>query len=189
MTTQLDTRPEATQVKEIQELMGRIEALEKRLPEERVTIGLLRGDLDYTMAAFNIALGAREEGLEVDLFFTLWAIAGLRDPKKRARKGLLDKVFGWMLPRGSKGLPLSKMQMMGVGPVMIRNVMKMRGAKSMEELLQEAAAKGVRIHICERSMKVMGIQRQELIDYPGLDFVDVDTFAQLMTKSRQCWFL
>lgn len=40
-----------------------------------------------------------------------------------------------LLPaRGSRKLPLSKMQMAGIGPKMIRAVMKQRGVKSLEEL-------------------------------------------------------
>ena len=80
-------------------------------------------------------------------------------------------MFGWMLPRGTKKLPLSKMQMMGIGPKMIRSVMKMHNAQSLEELMEEAGKLGVRIHVCTMSMDVMGIKKEELIDYPHMDFV------------------
>jgi peroxiredoxin family protein len=36
----------------------------------------------------------------------------------------MDKMFGIMMPRGSKKLQLSKMNMMGIGGRMIRKVMK-----------------------------------------------------------------
>ncbi len=77
-----------------------------------------------------------------DLFFTFWGVAALRDPEKKAKKGFLDKMFGWMLPRGIKKLPLSKMQMLGIGPKMIRMVMKKKNALSLEQLMKEAAGIG-----------------------------------------------
>jgi peroxiredoxin family protein len=81
------------------------------------------------------------------------------------------------------------MQMLGVGPRMIRQVMKMRGAKSLEELIEEAGQLGVNIHVCTMSMDVMGIKREEIIDYPHLDFVGVGTFVDLFSRSKQTWFM
>jgi len=179
-----DTRDEL-----IKQLLARVEALEAKAPKDALTLGVMSGDLDYTIASFIIALGAAAYDMEVDMFFTFWATASLRDPKKSAKKNLLDTMFGMMLPRGSKKLPLSKMQMMGMGPVMIRNVMKLHGAKSLEELMKDAADFGVRIHVCTMSMDVMGIKKEELIDYPHMDFVGVGTFVDMFSKSKQCWFM
>ena len=108
----------------IKQLTERVDALEKSAGNDRLSIGVMSGNLDTTIAAFIIALGAVAYDMEVDMFFTFWATAALRDPKKSPRKGFLDKMFGWMLPRSSHALPLSKMQMAGIGPKMIRSVMK-----------------------------------------------------------------
>jgi len=54
--------------------------------------GLIK--IDTTMAAFIIALGAIAYDMEVDMFFTFWATAVLRDPERHPRKGFLDKMFG-----------------------------------------------------------------------------------------------
>jgi len=173
----------------LQQLISRVETLEQNVAQDKLTLGVMSGNLDYTIAAFIIALGAAAYDMEVDMFFTFWATASLRDPKKKAKKGFLDKMFGWMLPTGSKKLPLSKMQMLGMGPVMIRNVMKMHGAKSLEELMKEAADMGIRIHVCTMSMDVMGIKKEELIDYPHMDYVGVGTFVDMFSESKQCWFM
>ncbi|MDE3149328.1 MAG: DsrE/DsrF/DrsH-like family protein [Acidobacteriota bacterium] len=173
----------------IEQLAARVDALEKSAGADRLAIGVMAGNLDSTIAAFIIALGAVAYDMEVDMFFTFWATAALRDPKKTARKGLLDKMFGWMLPSSSRGLPLSKMQMAGIGPRMIRSVMKGRGVKSLEELMKDAADYGVRIHVCEMSMNVMGLKEEEMIDYPHLDYVGVGTFIQLIGESKQAIFL
>lgn len=174
---------------QIRELIERVEALEGRVAKDKLTLGVMRGDLDYTIASFIIALGAAAYDMEVDMFFTFWATAALRDPKKKAKKGFLDSMFGFMLPKGTPKLPLSKMQMGGIGPKMIRSVMKMRNVHSLEELIKQAGEMGIRIHVCTMSMDVMGIKKEELIDYPHLDFVGVGTFIDFITESKQCWFM
>ena len=175
--------------KTIEALTERVGALEQSAGNDRLSIGVLSGNLDNTIAAFIIALGAIAYDMEVDMFFTFWATAALRDPKKSPAKGLLDKMFGWMLPRSSHKLPLSKMQMCGIGPKMIRSVMKARGVKSLEQLMKEAAEFGVRIHVCEMSMGVMGLKEEEMIDYPGIDYVGVGSFIQMIGESKQVLFL
>ncbi len=175
--------------KKIAELTTRVGALEKSAGNDRLAIGVMQGDLDSTIAAFIIALGAVAYDIQVDMFFTFWAIAALRDPKKAAKKGFLDRMFGMMLPRGSKALPLSKMQMAGIGPKMIRGVMRQRGVKSLEDLIKDAGDLGVRIHICEMSMNVMGFKAEEMLDYPNLDYVGVGTFINLISESKQVLFL
>jgi peroxiredoxin family protein len=171
------------------ELTERVDALEKSAGNDRLSIGVMSGNLDTTIAAFIIALGAVAYDIQVDMFFTFWATAALRDPKKSPHKGFLDKMFGWMLPRGSRALPLSKMQMAGIGPKMIRSVMKQRGVKSLEELMKDAAEYGVRIHVCEMSMGVMGLKEEEMIDYPNIDYVGVGSFIHMIGESRQVVFL
>ena len=173
----------------IEQLSARVDALENSAGNDRLSIGVMSGNLDTTIAAFIIALGAIAYDMEVDMFFTFWATAALRDPQKAARKGFLDKMFGWMLPGSSQSLPLSKMQMAGIGPKMIRSVMKARGVKSLEQLMKEAGEYGVRIHVCEMSMGVMGLKEEEMIDYPSIDYVGVGSFIQMIGESRQVVFL
>jgi peroxiredoxin family protein len=172
----------------VEELSGRVAALEQSQPEDRLTIGLLSGDLDKTMAAFIIALGARAFDIEVDIFATFWGTTAFRDPKKRVEKRGMDRMFDTMLPAGAGQLPLSRMNMAGMGPRMIRKVMAQHGAKSLEELLREAGEAGVRIHICTMTMDLMGLKPEEMIDYPHLDYVGVGQFIDFANRSRQCWF-
>jgi peroxiredoxin family protein len=175
----------------IKQLTARVEVLEANAPEDKLAMGIMRGDLDYTMAAFIVALGAVAYDMEVDMFFTFWATAALRDPKKQKnlKKDAMGNMFGMMLPTGTGQLPLSKMQMMGMGSTMIKGVMKKHGAKSLEGLIKDAADFGVRIHVCTMSMDLMGIKREEMIDYPNMSFVGVGTFVDIFSKAKQCWFM
>ncbi|MGA7157468.1 MAG: DsrE/DsrF/DrsH-like family protein [Acidobacteriaceae bacterium] len=174
---------------EIEQLTARVDAIERNAGDNHLALGVLSGNLDTTIAAFIIALGATAYDIEVDMFFTFWAVAALRDPQKAAKKKFMEKMFGWMLPGSSRALPLSKMQMAGMGPKMIRAVMKQHGVKSLEQLMKDAAESGVRIHVCEMSMGVMGFKEHEMIDYPNLDFVGVGTFIQLISEAKQSFFL
>lgn len=173
----------------LEELTARVNALEQSAGNDRLSIGVMSGNLDTTIAAFIIALGAVAYDMQVDMFFTFWATAALRDPRKSPPKGLLDRMFGWMLPRSSHALPLSKMQMAGIGPKMIRSIMQQHGVKSLEQLMKEAGEYGVEIHICEMSMDLMGFKAEEMIDYPHLDYVGAGTFIQLIGESKQAFFL
>jgi peroxiredoxin family protein len=76
----------------------------------------------------------------------------------------MDKMFGIMMPKGSKKLKLSKMNMMGMGGKMIRMVMKNKHISSLEELIQAAIDCGIEIVACQMSMDVMGLKKEELID-------------------------
>ncbi|VGO22260.1 DsrE/DsrF/DrsH-like family protein [Pontiella sulfatireligans] len=173
----------------IKSLMARVEALEEQAPGDKLCLGLMSGDLDKTIATFIIALGAAAYDMEVDIFVTFWGLSALRDPKKHAKKDLLGKMFGAMLPKSAGKLPLSKMQMMGMGPPMIKMVMKMHNAKSIEELMKDAAEFGIRIHVCTMAMELMGIKKEELIDYPHMDFVGVGAFVGMFQESKQCFFM
>ncbi len=173
----------------LQKLVERVEGIEAQLPKDELCIGVISGNLDTTMAAFIIALGAAAYDIQVNMFFTFWATAALRDPNKKVKKGFMDKMFGWMLPSGSKKLPLSKMQMGGIGPKMMQSVMKSKGAKSLEELMKEAAECGIVINVCTMSMEIMGISEEEMIDYPNMNFVGVGTFISMMSDAKHCFFL
>lgn len=174
---------------QIEELKARIEVLEENAPEDRLALGIMSGELDYVMAAFIVALGAAAYDMQVDMFFTFWGTAALRDPKKSVQKDLLGKMFGMMLPNSASKLPLSKMQMMGLGPIMIKEVMKKYGVKSLEELIADAAEFGIKIYVCTMSMELMGLKEEEFIDYPYIEYVGVGTFVDMFSRAKQCWFM
>lgn len=129
------------------------------------TMVVFSGDLDKALAAFIIANGAAAMGRKVTLFFTFWGLNILRKNESvNVKKNFIEKMFGLMMPRGSKKLGLSRMHMAGIGPRMIRGVMKSKNVQSLEELIKGAMDNGVTIIACQMSMDVMGIKHEELID-------------------------
>ena len=66
------------------------------------------------------------------------------------------------------------MNMLGMGPKMIRMVMKKHNVDSLETLLQTALDNGVNIVACNMSMDLMGITEHELIE--GVNMGGVATY-------------
>ncbi|MCL2334530.1 MAG: DsrE/DsrF/DrsH-like family protein, partial [Endomicrobia bacterium] len=80
------------------------------------------------------------------------------------KKKFISKIFSMMMPRGPKKLGLSKMNMCGLGPKIIRGIMKNKNIDSLEDLINMAVKNGIELVACSMSMEVMGIKPEELID-------------------------
>jgi NADPH-dependent 2,4-dienoyl-CoA reductase/sulfur reductase-like enzyme/peroxiredoxin family protein/TusA-related sulfurtransferase/rhodanese-related sulfurtransferase len=129
------------------------------------TIICFSDDLDRVMATFVIANGAAAMDSDVTIFFTFWGLNVLKKTHPPAvQKGILDRMFGMMMPKGPGQLRLSKMHMAGVGSRMMRHVMKTKKVMPPEELVAAAREAGIRLVACSMSMDVMGIKKEELID-------------------------
>lgn len=132
---------------------------------EGKTIIVFSGDLDKVLASFIIANGAAAMGRPVTMFFTFWGLTALRKEQKQpVKKTFMESMFGAMLPRGSKKLKLSRMNMGGIGTAMMKKIMNDKNVDSLESLIRSAMKAGVKIVACTMSMDVMGIKEEELID-------------------------
>ncbi|ATW27508.1 DsrE/DsrF/DrsH-like family protein [Candidatus Formimonas warabiya] len=146
------------------------------------------GDLDKAMASFIIANGAAAMGRKVTMFFTFWGLNILRkDRAVPVNKTLMEQMFALMMPRGSRKLTLSKMNMGGMGGKMIRGIMKRKNIASLEELIDQAKAQGVKLVACTMSMDVMGIRKEELID--GIEFGGVAAYLADAEESNVNLFI
>ena len=130
------------------------------------TIVVFSGELDKAMAAYVIANGAVAMGGKATLFFTFWGLNVLRKEPAPAvgGKSFMDKMFGWMLPRGANKLPLSKMHMGGLGTWMMKDRMAGKNLPNLPGLMEDARKAGIRLVACTMSMEAMGIREEELID-------------------------
>ncbi|MFN3659853.1 MAG: DsrE/DsrF/DrsH-like family protein, partial [Brevinematales bacterium] len=153
------------------------------------TIIVFSNDFDRALASFVLANGAAAVGKPVTMFFTFWGLTVLRKRKKvrGIKKNLIEKMFGWMLPRGSTKLPLSKMNMLGMGPLMIRFLMKKKRVDALETMIQNAFEGGARLIACQMSMDLMGIRREELID--GVEVGGVATYLETAERADTNLFI
>lgn len=133
--------------------------------KKKTTIVLFSGDYDKAMAAFIIANGAAAYDHEVTIFTTFWGLNTLRKEQAvRTNKGLLEKMFGWMMPRGADRLGLSRMQMLGMGPKMIKHVIKKHNALTLPQLIELSQDMGVKLVACTMTMDLLGLHKEELMD-------------------------
>ena len=149
---------------------------------------LFSGDYDRAMAAFTIANGAAGAGGKVTIFFTFWGISLLRK-RKTPGKGLLQTLFKSLLPCGPSGLPLTRFNFAGLGPLLLRRLIRPGKTQNLEELMEMAAGRGVEFVACQASMDLIGLTRAELLDTPLLRVGDVHDFLQAAKEAEICLFI
>ncbi|GEN44690.1 DsrE/DsrF/DrsH-like family protein [Alkalibacillus haloalkaliphilus] len=133
--------------------------------QKKTNIILFSGDYDRAMAAYIIANGAAAYDHKVTIFHTFWGLNALRkDEKLRPSKTFMEKMFGKMMPKGAENLPLSKMQYAGMGPKMIKNVMKKHNAMPLDDLISMAQEQEITLLACTMTMDLLGLKEEELLD-------------------------
>jgi len=174
--------------KELAELKAKVEALPGT--GNKLTMVIFSGSLDQQLAAMIIATGAAAMGMQVVLFFTFWGTAALRDPHRHVKgKTMISKMFGFMVPKGKDALKFSHMNMAGVGPAIIKGLMKKKNVASLDQLFDVASQLAVKIYICEMSMDLFGFRREEMIDYPNLEVCGVATMLAHAKESSLQFFI
>ena len=142
---------------------------------EKVTLVVFSGDMDKSLAAFNIAIGAASMGMEVSMFFTFWGLNLIKKNQGSIKsKGIMRKMLNFMNRGGSKRLPLSKFHMFGLGKWMMGRLMRDINFPSPQELLALAHQSGVKFIACTTSMGIMGISKDAFIP-------EVDSYAGVAT--------
>jgi peroxiredoxin family protein len=170
-------------------LKADVASLKANAPEDKLSMVVMSGDMDKLLASFIIATGAAAMFEKVVMFFTFWSIPALKDPKKTVSKDTVSKMFELMLPNGAGGAKLSKMNMGGMGKMMIESIMKKHNVMSLEQLMQTAADSGVQIYVCQMSMDLMGYKMEEMIDYPNLKSAGVAKFLAEAGTSKSSLFI
>lgn len=152
------------------------------------TIVVFSSDLDKAIATLIIANGASSMGRRVTLFFTFWGLNILRKAQYvPVKKTLVERMFGFMMPRGTKKLGLSRLNMAGMGPRFMRKVMEKKNIDSLESLLIQARLNGVRFVACQMSMDVMGIKPDELLD--GVEIGGVASYLEAAESANVNLFI
>ena len=129
--------------------------------KDGATMVVFSGDLDKALASFIIANGAAAYGKPVTMFFTFWGLNVIKRPEKVsfAKRGM-ERMFDIMLPSHAGKLPISKMNMSGVGSKMIQAVMKQKNVDSLPAMIAQAQKMSVKMVACTMSMDIMGIKEE-----------------------------
>ncbi|MDZ7724754.1 MAG: FAD-dependent oxidoreductase [candidate division KSB1 bacterium] len=159
-----------------------------RANKNGLSLVVFSDDFDKALAAFVLANGALSAGKAVNLFFTFWGLNIIKKQKgPRVRKDLMGRMFGAMMPKGSKDLSLSKMNMAGMGNRMMRDRMKAQNVDSLEDMIQSAIEGGANLIACQMSMDVMGVKAEELVD--GVEIGGVASFMDHASRSDVNMFI
>lgn len=187
---------ELDSVSQLANLQKQIDLLDSKLEQlktsrlDQLSIAVVSGDLDKILATMIISLAAAAMDTKVKIFFSFWALSALRSRTKKAgSKDFISKMFGFMLPRGKNSLKLSNMNMAGMGPLMIRKLMKKQGVLSLDQMFEQAGELGIEIIICQMSMNLMGFKKEEMIDYPHLSYAGAATFVCDANESSMQLFI
>ncbi|WP_240377118.1 DsrE/DsrF/DrsH-like family protein [Bacillus piscicola] len=133
--------------------------------KKKTNIILFSGDYDKAMAAFIIANGAAAYDHEVTIFATFWGLNAFRKDKHVAvKKNMIEKMFGKLMPRGADKMSLSKMNFAGMGPKMIKHVIKKHNAMPLPDLVDMAREQDIKLVACTMTMDLLGLQKDELLD-------------------------
>ncbi len=140
--------------------------------KDGATMVVFSGDLDKALASMIIASGAAAYGKKVTIFFTFWGLSILK--KQKVKKSGMAKLFDIMLPSKANNLPLSQMNMGGMGASMIKYIMKQKNVDSLPDMIEQAHQLGVKFVACTMRMDLMGIEKEELFDF--VEYGGVATF-------------
>jgi peroxiredoxin family protein len=126
--------------------------------KEKLTIVLFSGELDRALAAFMLATTGASMGMDVTMFFTFWGLNVIKRKEGSIKsKGLMRKMLNWMNRGGSNRLKLTHFHMFGLGPWMIKKLMRETNLPSIDEFIAMAKEMGVKMMPCTTSCGLMGV--------------------------------
>ena len=195
MKTLYDSVETNTLEQRLNALENSIKSLQGSQKEEqkanKVCIICFSGEWDRLFAVLSIAGGSLAMGMEVNLFFTFWAVSALRNGKSHSSNGrsLLQGMFAKMLPAGFDGAQLSKFNFGGLGKVMLKRVMKSKGLDDVDTLFQEVIDMGVNIYLCDNTSEIFGLDSNELQVGEEMKRCGVATFLAEATQSKVVLFI
>jgi peroxiredoxin family protein len=141
--------------------------------KKKGTILLVSGELDKAILAFETAAGFQAMGMEMSMWFVLYGANCLRKPRSffsfskwfgklgggAGRKPETDVALQHLVRGlnhdGARNLPLSQLNYGGIGPMILRSIMRRKGMAQVEDLVLHARELGVRFTICQICVDAM----------------------------------
>jgi len=154
--------------RELEEMVSRM--IEERDPRDPNLMTLIAwgGDLDRLWPTTILATTAAAGGMDVAIFFTFWGLFPLvKEEKRITGDNWMTKALAAMNRPSAQHAALSKLNMGGMGPSMMRSLAKKHGVAMPEELMEMAQDLDVKLWPCQMTMDLMGLKREDLID--GVD--------------------
>lgn len=169
----------------LEQALGQLRANAPR--DDKLTLLIFSGELDKVLAGLLIATTASSLGMEVTIFFTFWGLNTLKQKRVYKGKDLAERMIDFMTPTGSAHMGVSKMNMLGAGALMLKQMMKDKNIVTTDELLELARENDVKLIACSMTMQVMGIREEEL--QPGIDIAGAASYIEDARKSGCTLFI
>jgi peroxiredoxin family protein len=158
------------------------------MEKEKFNIVVFSGDMDKVLASFILATTAASMNMEVRMFFTFWGLNVLRKKKFTSGRNILQKIMNFMNKSGAGRLPLSKFNMMGLGPAMMKIMMKQAKVPGIEEFVRMSKEMGIKLVACTTTFGFMGFEKEDFID--GIDsFAGAATFLGDVREGKISYFI
>jgi peroxiredoxin family protein len=132
---------------------------------DKITIIACSGDLDRIWPTLILSTTAAACGMQAAVFFTFWGLFALvKDDVRITGSNWMQKMLAVMNPPGVSRAKLSKLNMAGAGPMMMKKMARDYKTASPKELLDLAGEMGVRLIPCQMTMDLLGLKKEHLID-------------------------
>jgi peroxiredoxin family protein len=155
--------------------------------KDKLTIMFFSGTMDKALAMLILSTTAASLGMEVVVFVTFWGLNFLKKDKIYRKKNLLSKMMEFVSPKNMSSLPLSNMNMLGVGPAMMKKMMRSTKCPGIEELFALATQLKVKFYACSTSCGVMGLEKENLLD--NAEIVGAATYLNEAKNSKVSLFI
>ncbi|MFW6279324.1 MAG: DsrE/DsrF/DrsH-like family protein [Bacillota bacterium] len=154
------------------------------MSDEKLNILMFSNNYDKALAGLILANSAIDLGLTVTMFFSFWGLLLLRKPGTNTKKenNRLQNLFKSVTPEEPEQLPLSQMNLSGLGQKMLKKMISDQQAPNLSSFLQKARNNGVRFYGCKLSVEVMGFEKDELI--PEVEIKTAEDYLKNALKSE-----
>ena len=78
------------------------------------------------------------------------------------------------MPRGADKMGLSKMNFAGMGPKMIKGIMKKHNAMPLPDLIDLAKEQGIKLVACQMTVDLLGLKEEEIME--GVELAGVGAY-------------
>jgi peroxiredoxin family protein len=153
---------------ELEQLVAKMIAERDDRDPNMMTLVAFSGDLDRIWPTTILATTGAAGGMDVAVFFTFWGLFSLvKEEKRLTGDNWMTKGLSLMNRGSAEHAGLSKLNMGGAGPMMMRKLAKQHGVAAPEELMELAQDLDVKLWPCQMTMDLMGLKREDMIE--GLD--------------------
>jgi peroxiredoxin family protein len=154
-----------------------------------IVIVSVSGEFDKILPVMILASSAAASDVKCRVFISFWSLlAFVRDDRRIVGDNWMQKMLSLMQRPGIDHRKLSKMNFLGMGPWMMRKLMKQYNVASPRELLEAAQLMGVEFMPCQMTMDMFGLKPEDMIEGLG-EPVGAATVIELITSGDGALFV